>query len=42
MQYVDFALGGRVGMVQHHFKTADIGASQQSHLPFAVRQELQA
>lgn len=38
----DFALGGRVGAVQHHPAAYAIGASHQSELPFAVRQELQA
>lgn len=38
----DFALGGRVGAVQHHPAAFAIGASHQSELPFAVRQEVQA
>ncbi|KPI83192.1 putative calcium channel protein [Leptomonas seymouri] len=38
----EFALGGRVGTVQHHPAAYAIGASNQSDLPFAVRQEVQA
>nr|CAJ2471590.1 unnamed protein product [Leishmania braziliensis] len=38
----DFALGGRVGAVQHHPAVYAIGNSHQSDLPFAVRQEVQA
>jgi hypothetical protein len=38
----DFALGGRVGAVQHHPAAYAIGSSHQSELPFAVRQEVQA
>ncbi|GET92138.1 calcium channel protein, putative [Leishmania tarentolae] len=38
----DFALGGRVGTVQHHPAAHAIGNSNQSDLPFAVRQEVQA
>lgn len=39
---VNFALGGRVGSVQHHPATCTIGASHQTDMPFAVRQEVQA
>ncbi|KAG5467728.1 hypothetical protein LSCM4_00807 [Leishmania orientalis] len=38
----DFALGGRVGAVQHHPADYAIGDSHKSDLPFAVRQEVQA
>ncbi|KAG5468132.1 hypothetical protein LSCM1_02105 [Leishmania martiniquensis] len=38
----DFALGGRVGVVQHHPADNAIGDSHKSDLPFAVRQEVQA
>ncbi|CAC9536293.1 putative calcium channel protein [Leishmania infantum JPCM5] len=38
----EFALGGRVGAVQHHPAAYAIGDSHQSDLPFAVRQEVQA
>lgn len=35
----NFALGGRVGETQHHENIHSIGASKNSELPFAVRQE---
>ncbi|KEG15652.1 putative calcium channel protein [Trypanosoma grayi] len=35
----DFALGGRVGMVQHHPLTYTIGAAHGTNLPLAVRLE---
>ncbi|RNF24650.1 putative calcium channel protein [Trypanosoma conorhini] len=39
MEGGDFALGGRVGMVQHHPLTYTIGASHGSKLPLAIRLE---
>ncbi|KAG5493813.1 hypothetical protein JKF63_01645 [Porcisia hertigi] len=38
----DFALGGRVGDVQHHPAAHAIGNSRKTTLPFAVRQDVQA
>lgn len=38
----NFALGGRVGRVQHHPTQYAIGSSDQTDLPFAVRQDAAA